>query len=218
MKRILLFLATNIAILLVLSIALNLLGVERVLDERGVDLDLWNLLVFCAVFGMGGSFISLALSKWMAKRATGARVIDQPQSDTEAWLLRTVSLQAQAAGIRMPEVAIYPGDELNAFACGGHLVVVTSFAIEELTARELSGVLAHELSHHLGLHTVALTLGHWLSLPVLLLARVGFFLQNVARAARRDREWNDSGPGDCSSSAFSSSPPSSSTSSSSAEI
>ena len=77
-------------------------------------------------------------------------------------------------------------DELNAFACGGHLVVVTSFAIEELTARELSGVLAHELSHHLGLHTAALTLGHWLSLPVLLLARFGFFLQNVARAATDD--------------------------------
>jgi len=80
-------------------------------------------------------------------------------------------------------VRVIDSDELNAFACGGHLVVVTSFAIEELTARELSGVLAHELSHHLGLHTVALTLGHWLSLPVLLLARVGFFLQNVARAA-----------------------------------
>src|SRR3954451_5203577 len=80
-------------------------------------------------------------------------------------------------------VRVIDSEELNAFACGGHLVVVTSFAIEELTARELSGVLAHELSHHLGLHTVALTLGHWLSLPVLLLARVGFFLQNVARAA-----------------------------------
>jgi Zn-dependent protease with chaperone function len=80
-------------------------------------------------------------------------------------------------------VRVIDSDELNAFACGGHLVVVTSFAIEELTRRELSGVLAHELSHHLGLHTAALTLGHWLSLPVLVLARFGFFLQNVARAA-----------------------------------
>ena len=92
-----------------------------------------------------------------------------------------------AAKANLPQyryvVRVIDSDELNAFACGGHLVVVTSFAIEELTARELSGVLAHELSHHLGLHTVALTLGHWLSLPVLLLARVGFFLQNVARAA-----------------------------------
>jgi Zn-dependent protease with chaperone function len=92
-----------------------------------------------------------------------------------------------AAKANLPQyryvVRVIDSDELNAFACGGHLVVVTSFAIQELTARELSGVLAHELSHHLGLHTVALTLAHWLSLPVLALARVGFFLQNVARAA-----------------------------------
>jgi Zn-dependent protease with chaperone function len=92
-----------------------------------------------------------------------------------------------AAKANLPQyryaVRVLDSDELNAFACGGHLVVVTSFAIEELTTRELSGVLAHELSHHLGLHTAALTLGHWLSLPVLLLARIGFFLQNVARAA-----------------------------------
>jgi Zn-dependent protease with chaperone function len=80
-------------------------------------------------------------------------------------------------------IRVIDSDELNAYACGGHLVVVTSFALDELTARELSGVLAHELSHHLGLHTAALTLGHWLSIPVVLLARVGFFLQNVARAA-----------------------------------
>lgn len=80
-------------------------------------------------------------------------------------------------------IRVLPSDELNAFATGGHLVVVTSFAVQELPERELAGVLAHELSHHLGLHTVALTLGHWLSLPVLLLARIGFFLQNVARAA-----------------------------------
>jgi len=80
-------------------------------------------------------------------------------------------------------IRVVDSDELNAFACGGHLLIVTSFALEELSARELSGVLAHELSHHLGLHTAALTIGHWLSLPVLLLARVGFYLQNVARAA-----------------------------------
>jgi Zn-dependent protease with chaperone function len=92
-----------------------------------------------------------------------------------------------AAKANLPQyrysVRVIDSDELNAFACGGHLVVVTSFAIQELTTRELSGVLAHELSHHLGLHTAALTLGHWLSLPVLVLARFGFFLQNVARAA-----------------------------------
>jgi Zn-dependent protease with chaperone function len=92
-----------------------------------------------------------------------------------------------AAGANLPQyrytIRVLDSEELNAFACGGHLVVVTSFAIDLLTPRELSGVLAHELSHHLGLHTAALTLGHWLSVPVTLLARVGFFLQNVARAA-----------------------------------
>jgi Zn-dependent protease with chaperone function len=92
-----------------------------------------------------------------------------------------------AAAANQPQyryvIRVIDSDELNAYACGGHLLVVTSFAIDELTERELSGVLAHELSHHLGLHTAALTLGHWLSLPVLLLARVGFYLQNVARAA-----------------------------------
>lgn len=92
-----------------------------------------------------------------------------------------------AATANLPQyryaIRVIDSDELNAFACGGHLVIVTTFAIEELSSRELSGVLAHELSHHLGLHTAALTLGHWLSLPVVLLARVGFFLQNVARAA-----------------------------------
>ncbi len=116
MKRIFLFLATNIAILVVLSIILNLLGIDRVLDEQGVDLDYCNLLVFAAVFGFGGSFISLALSKWMAKRATGAQLIGEPRNDAESWLLRTVSHQAQAAGIGMPEVAIFPSDSPNAFA------------------------------------------------------------------------------------------------------
>jgi Zn-dependent protease with chaperone function len=92
---------------------------------------------------------------------------------------------ADAAGLPPDRfvVRILPSDELNAYACGGHLVVVTSFAVTELPERELAGVLAHELSHHLGFHTVALTIGHWLSLPVVLLARIGFFLQNVARAA-----------------------------------
>jgi heat shock protein HtpX len=94
MKRILLFLATNIAILLVLSIVLRLFGVERILDEQGVDLDMGALLAFAAIVGMGGSFMSLAMSKWTAKRFTGARVIDQPRNETESWLVETVRRQA----------------------------------------------------------------------------------------------------------------------------
>src|SRR5210317_1378980 len=118
MKRVFLFLATNIAILVVLSITLSLLGVDRVLDEQGVNLDLRSLLIFSAVFGMGGAFISLAMSKWSAKRMTGAQVIDQPRNETEAWLVNVVSNQAQAAGIGMPEVAIFDSPAPNAFATG----------------------------------------------------------------------------------------------------
>ena len=107
MKRIVLFLATNFAILIVLSITLRLLGVESLLDKQGVDLDLNSLVIFATVFGMGGAFISLALSKWTAKRLTGARVIDKPSSETESWLVDTVRRQARVAGIGIPEVAIY---------------------------------------------------------------------------------------------------------------
>lgn len=118
MKRIALFLATNLAIIIVLSITLRLLGVERILQANGVDLDLNALLIFAAVFGFGGSFLSLALSKWTAKRMTGAQVIRQPRNATEQWLFATVRRLAQQAGIGMPEVAIYPAADMNAFATG----------------------------------------------------------------------------------------------------
>src|SRR5918997_2042690 len=107
MKRIFLFLVTNIAILLVLSVTLRLLGVERILNEQGTGLDFQSLLVFAAVIGFGGSFISLLISKWMAKRATGAHVIETPADATEQWLVATVRRQAERAGIGMPEVAVY---------------------------------------------------------------------------------------------------------------
>jgi heat shock protein HtpX len=151
MNRILLFLATNIAILLVLSIVLNLLGIDRVLDEQGVDLDYANLLAFAAVFGMGGSFISLAISKWMARRMTGAVVIAEPSNDAEAWLLQTVSHQAQAAGVAMPQVAIFPSESPNAFATGARrnaaLVAVSTGLLQRMTKDEIEAVLGHELSH-----------------------------------------------------------------------
>ena len=162
MKRVVLFLATNIAILIVLSIALNLLGVEGILDERGVDLDFGNLLVFCAVFGMGGSFISLAISKWIAKRMTGAQVIEQPRSDAEAWLLQTVSQQAKAANIGMPEVAIFPSESPNAFATGARrnsaLVAVSSGLLDGMKRDEVEAVLAHEVSHIANGDMITLTL------------------------------------------------------------
>ncbi len=118
MKRILLFLATNLAIMIVLSISLRVLGVESILDQQGIDLNLNSLLIFAAVFGMGGSFLSLAMSKWTAKRFTGARVIERPANEAEQWLVATVERQARQAGIGMPEVAVYDSPDVNAFATG----------------------------------------------------------------------------------------------------
>ena len=151
MKRVFLFLATNLAIIVVLSITLRLLGVERILDEQGVDLNLNALLVFSAVFGFGGSLISLMISKWTAKRMTGARVIEQPGDSTEQWLLATVQRQAQMAGIGMPEVAVYDAPDVNAFATGASrnkaLVAVSTGLLQAMTQDEAEAVLGHEISH-----------------------------------------------------------------------
>lgn len=151
MKRIFLFLATNLAIMVVLSISLRLLGVEGLLHNQGMDLNLNALLLFSLVFGMGGSFISLAISKWTAKRMMGARVIEQPANATEAWLMDTVRLQASRAGIGMPEVAIFNSSDPNAFATGARrdsaLVAVSVGLLEHMSRDEVEAVLAHEVSH-----------------------------------------------------------------------
>lgn len=151
MKRVLLFLATNIAVLLVLSIVLRLVGFEGFLAKNGVDLALPQLLLFAAVFGFGGSFLSLAISKFIAKRATGAQVITEARNPVEAWLLETVRQQAQAAGIGMPEVAIFPSPAPNAFATGARrdasLVAVSTGLLERMERAEVEAVLAHEISH-----------------------------------------------------------------------
>ena len=149
MKRIALFLATNLAIVLVLSLSLRLLGVEPYLNEQGLNLN--ALLIFAAVFGFGGSFISLAISKWSAKRMTGARVIDTPRTPTEHWLVETVQRQAQEAGIGMPEVAIFDSPQVNAFATGinknNALVAVSSGLLRAMDQAQAEAVLAHEVSH-----------------------------------------------------------------------
>ena len=151
MKRIFLFLITNVAILFVLSVTVRLLGVERILDEQGVALDLGSLLVFAAVIGFGGSLISLAMSKWTAKRMVGAHVIEVPETETERWLVDTVKRQAQAAGIGMPEVAVYDAPEVNAFATGmsrnSALVAVSTGLLAAMSRDEAEAVLAHEVSH-----------------------------------------------------------------------
>jgi heat shock protein HtpX len=149
MKRIALFLLTNIAVLVVLSVVASLLGADRYLTQEGLNLE--ALLIFSAIFGMGGSFISLAMSKWMAKRATGAQVITQPKNSAEMWLLQTVERQARAAGIGMPEVAVYDAPEPNAFATGMNknnaLVAVSTGLLRNMSQDEVEAVLGHEVAH-----------------------------------------------------------------------
>ena len=160
MKRILYFLATNLAILVVLSITMRILGVEPYLNASGLNLG--NLLAFAAIMGFGGSFISLAMSKWSAKRMSGAVVILEPRTLTEIWLIKTVRIQADIVGIQMPEVAIFDSDEVNAFATGisknSSLVAVSSGLLNKMSKDEAEAVLAHEVSHIANGDMVTLTL------------------------------------------------------------
>lgn len=149
MKRVLLFLGTNLAIVLVLSVTMRLLGVEPYLNANGLNLT--SLLIFAAVMGFGGSFISLAISKWMAKKSMGVQVIQSPNSATERWLVDTVSRYAKEAGIGMPEVGIFETPEVNAFATGmsknSSLVAVSSGLLKQMTREEAEAVIGHEIAH-----------------------------------------------------------------------
>ena len=160
--RILLFLATNLAVLVLVGTIFNLLGFQGILAEGGVDLNLQALLVFCGLFGMGGAFVSLLLSKWMAKRATGAYVIEQPRNGSEQWLVATVGELAKDAGIAMPEVAIFPSEQPNAFATGWNrnaaLVAVSAGMLRHFPQDEVRAVMAHEIGHVANGDMVTLTL------------------------------------------------------------
>jgi len=159
MKRIVLFLATNIAVLVVLSIIINVLGVGQFLTAEGIDYT--TLLVFSAVIGFGGAIISLLISKWMAKMSTGARVIDGSEGTTEYWLVSTVKKLADTAGIGMPEVAIFEGAP-NAFATGAFknsaLVAVSTGLLQSMSRDEVEAVLGHEVAHVANGDMVTLTL------------------------------------------------------------
>jgi heat shock protein HtpX len=150
MKRIVLYLATNLAIVLVLSVTLRLLGLDQMLDEQG-GINFNALLIMSAVIGFGGSFISLLISKWSAKTMTGAQVIDVPSNMSERWLVDTVKRQAQQAGIGMPEVAIYDAPDINAFATGWNrnsaLVAVSTGLLNQMSQEEAEAVLGHEITH-----------------------------------------------------------------------
>ncbi len=162
MKRMLLFLATNLAVLVVLSITLSILGVDSLLQANNVDLDLTALLIFSALFGMGGAFISLALSKTMAKHAMGVHIIDRPGNAHEQWLLETVQRQARQAGIGMPEVGLFDSPEPNAFATGmsrnNALVAVSTGLLHAMDRDEIEAVLGHEVSHVANGDMVTMTL------------------------------------------------------------
>ncbi|MBT6224082.1 MAG: protease HtpX [Cryomorphaceae bacterium] len=162
MQRIFLFLITNIAIMVILSITLRILGVESLLMQNGSDLNINALVIFSGVFGFGGAFISLAISKWMAKRMTGAIVISSPKNNMEKWLIKTVKNQSEIVGIKMPEVAIFPSNQMNAFATGATknnaLVAVSQGLLDNMTQGEIEAVVGHEMSHVANGDMVTLTL------------------------------------------------------------
>jgi len=160
MKRILLFLVTNFAILIVASVTLRLLGFEPWLNQQGINFN--SLLVFGALLGFGGAFFSLAISKWMAKKMMGVQLIDQPRNEAETWLLESVRRQAQLAGIGMPEVGYFDSPEPNAFATGANrnkaLVAVSTGLLNCMDRQEVEAVLGHEVSHVANGDMVTLTL------------------------------------------------------------
>ncbi|MBI1733586.1 MAG: protease HtpX [Candidatus Rokubacteria bacterium] len=151
MTRIVLFVATNLAVLVVLAVVLRVLGIDRILDEQGVGLDYRSLLIMSAVIGFGGAFLSLAISKFIAKRSMGVQILDQPRSEVEMWLVETVRRLATEAGIGMPEVGVYASDDMNAFATGARrdhaLVAVSTGLLQRMRREEVEAVLAHEVAH-----------------------------------------------------------------------
>lgn len=185
MMRILLFVATNVAVLVLLSITFSVFGLESYLSANGVDLNLTSLLIFSAAFGMGGSFISLALSKWMAKRSTGAKVLESPSNDTERWLLDTVAGLSREAGIAMPEVAVFPSPQPNAFATGASrnkaLVAVSTGLLEAMNGEEVRAVLGHEIGHVASGDMLTLTLiqGVMNTFVIFFSRIIGFFVDRV---------------------------------------
>ena len=194
MKRIILFIVTNLAVMLVLGVVANLLGVNRFLSANGLNMG--ALLGFAAVMGFGGAIISLLMSKSMAKWSTGAEVITQPRNQDEAWIMATVQRLSERAGVAMPEVAIYDG-EPNAFATGAFknsaLVAVSTGLLQGMTKEEVEAVLGHEIAHVANGDMVTLTLIQGvLNTFVVFLSRViGFFVDSMLR--KNDEE--SSGPG-----------------------
>jgi len=191
MKRIFLFLVTNLAIVFVLSITLRLLGIDRMLDAQGTGINYNGLLVLSAVMGFGGSLISLAISKWSAKMMTGAQVIEAPSNAGESWLLETVKRHAHKAGIGMPEVAIYESPEINAFATGWNrnnaLVAVSTGLLSNMSRDEAEAVLGHEVTHVANgdMVTLALIQGVVNTFVIFLSRVIGFIVDRLVFKVER---------------------------------
>lgn len=191
MKRVVLFVLTNLAILVVLGVSTRVLGLDRFLTANGLNLP--GLLGFAAVFGMGGAFLSLAISKWVAKMSTGAQVIDQPRTEAEAWLLQTVRTQAKRVGIAMPEVAVFEAPEPNAFATGpsrnNALVAVSTGLLANMRRDEVEAVLGHEVSHVANgdMVTLALIQGVLNTFVIALARIVGFVVDRALSNSDEER-------------------------------
>lgn len=185
MTRLFLFLATNIAIMALISITFQILGIEGLLMQNGVDLNMYALLVMSAVIGFGGSFISMAISKWSAKRSMGVQVINNPRNPQEKWLIETVGRQAKEAGIRQPEVGVFQSDAVNAFATGMNrnnaLVAVSSGLLRQMTTDEAEAVLGHEVAHVANgdMVTMGLIQGVVNTFVIFLSRLIGFFVDRV---------------------------------------
>ena len=183
MKRVALFLITNLAVVLVLSIVMRLLGIDQYIAAQGQSA--YGLLVFAAVFGFGGALISLAMSKWSAKRMMGVRVIDKPRDQIESWLVETVRRQASEAGIGMPEVGIFESPEPNAFATGANknkaLVAVSTGLLSRMRKDEVEAVLGHEVGHVANgdMVTLALIQGVVNTFVIFLARVIGNFIDRV---------------------------------------
>ncbi|HQX32298.1 MAG: protease HtpX [Dokdonella sp.] len=190
MRRIILFVATNLAVMALLTLVVKIFGIDTyTYSKAGINFQ--GLLVMSAVLGFGGSFISLLASKWVAKWQTGARVIENPSNPTESWLLSTVRRQAEGAGIGMPEVAIYDAPEMNAFATGATrnsaLVAVSTGLLQQMSQEEVEAVLAHEVSHVANGDMVTMTLLQGvLNTFVIFLARVVGTVIDRAISGNRD--------------------------------
>ncbi len=188
-KRIVLFLLTNLAIVFLLNVTLRLFGVDRIFDQNGINYT--GLLILSLVIGFGGSFISLAMSKWSAKWMTKARVIAQPANEMERWLLETVAAQSKRAYIGMPEVAIYDAPEINAFATGmnknASLVAVSTGLLEKMTRDEIEAVLGHEVAHIANgdMITLALIQGVVNTFVVFLARVIGYVVDSAINKGRR---------------------------------